>query len=223
MDFMKWITSLDDLLYEVTGWLLFFPLTLWRAVVRPVATMDYGEQQLALPDNEQYSAAVSPPLFLAIALLIAHGVSTALGQPDEIVTNRHGMAALINDDASALVLRLVVFAAFPIFAAARLVRRRGVPMDRATLRRPFYAQCYPTAVFALGLGIGTSLAITAWPAAILGGKLVICATIVNYIAVEARWFAAKLGIGYFRALGMVMLGLVEGVAVLIAVGFLLTR
>ncbi len=220
---MKWVASLDDLLYEVTGWLLFFPITLWRSVTRPIEMMDYGESQLALPDNEQYSASLSPPLFLAIALLIAHGVSAALGKADAIVSSRHGMASLINDDASALILRMIVFAAFPIFGAARLIRRKGIPLDRTTLRLPFYGQCYPAAVFALGLGIGANLIGTAYPAAIVGGVLLIVATIVNYVVVETRWFAAKLGIGYVRAFGAVILGLLEGVAVLISVGFLLTR
>lgn len=32
MDFMKWLNSLDELLYEVMSWLVFFPLTLWRAL-----------------------------------------------------------------------------------------------------------------------------------------------------------------------------------------------
>ena len=68
---MKWINSLDELLYEVMSWLLFFPLTLWRSIVHPFAMMDYADDQLALPDDQQYGAALSPPLFLAIALLMA--------------------------------------------------------------------------------------------------------------------------------------------------------
>lgn len=220
---MKWINSLDELLYEVTSWLLFFPLTLWRSVIRPIDTMDYAERQLALPESEQYRAALSPPLFLALALLIAHGVLLGLGQADEIIANRHGMAMLINDDASALVLRLIVFAAFPIFAAALLVRKTGMPIDRVTLRFPFYAQCHPTAILALGLGIGSDLLTTTRPLVIMSGLILMIASIVNYGIVETRWFAAKLDIGYFRAFGMVMIVLTEGIALLVAVGFLLSR
>ena len=36
MDFMKIIESLDEALYTVMGWLVFYPLTLWRALVRPL-------------------------------------------------------------------------------------------------------------------------------------------------------------------------------------------
>jgi hypothetical protein len=223
MDFMKWISSLDELLYEVTSWLLFFPLTLLRAVVHPVESMGYAERQLALPETEQYSAALSPPLFLTLALLITHGISAALGHVDTIIANRHGMASLIDDTSSELVLRLVVFAAFPLFAAAHMVRRSGIPLDRVTLRLPFYSQCYPTAVFALGLGIGASFIGMTYPPAILGGLILIIATIINYVVLETRWFAAKLGIGYVRAFGAVILVFIEGTALLMLISFLLTR
>jgi hypothetical protein len=223
MDFMKWIASLDELLYEVTSWLLFFPLTLWRSAVRPIDTMHYAEHQLALPETEQYGAALSPPLFLALALLISHGLAAAMGHADVIIANRHGMAGLINDDASELVVRLVVFAAFPIFAAARLVRRSGLPIDRASLRLPFYAQCYPTAVFALGLGVAMSLIQMTYLPAMLAGLVLIVVSIGTYLLVETRWFATKLGIGYLRAYGAVMLGFFEGTALLVFVTFLLTR
>jgi hypothetical protein len=223
MDFMKWISSLDELLYEVMSWLLFFPLTLWRTLTRPLAMMDYSGRQLALPENEQFSATLSPPLFLALALLVAHGVSAALGQTDAIVADRTGLAAMINDDASALVLRLVIFAAFPLLAAARLVRRLRVPLDRVSLREPFYAQCYPIALFALGFSVGVTLLSVGSPSLRVGGTMLICAAFLYYAAVETRWFAAKLGVGVVRAFGAMLLTLVEGFGLLILVGYLFTQ
>jgi hypothetical protein len=223
MDFMKWISSLDEFLYEVASWLLFFPLTLWRTLTRPLAMMDYADSQLALPDDEQYGAALSPPLFLALALLLAHGVSAALGQADAIVADRHGLAGLIDDDASALVLRLVVFAAFPLLAAARLLRRLRVPLDRGSLRLPFYAQCYPIALFALGLNFGFSLVKLGSHPLQVGGLLLICGAFAYYMTVETRWFAAKLGTGLLPALGAMLLTLIEAFALLLIVGYLFTR
>lgn len=220
---MKWINSLDELLYEVMSWLLFFPLTLWRSIVHPFAMMDYADDQLALPDDEQYGAALSPPLFLAIALLMAHAVSLALGQVDAIVADRHGLAGLVNDDASALVLRLVVFASFSLFTATRMVRRRGLPIDRNALCAPFYAQCYPTGVFALGIGIGISLARTTMPTTYMGGIGLVVASIVYYVIVETRWFAIKLETSYISAIGAVAITLFEAFTLFLIVGFLFTR
>jgi hypothetical protein len=88
MDFMKWLNSLDELLYEVMSWLLFFPITLWRSIVHPIRTMADIERQAALPEDAQYAAVLSPPLFLALALLLAHAASTALGQTDAIMASR---------------------------------------------------------------------------------------------------------------------------------------
>ncbi len=58
MDFMKWLNSLDEHLFEVVSWLVFLPLTLLRTLVRLMAMMDYADEQLAQPDDEQYAAAV---------------------------------------------------------------------------------------------------------------------------------------------------------------------
>lgn len=223
MDFMKWLNSLDELLYEVMSWLLFFPLTLWRAGVRPFRTMAEVARQAALPEPEQYGAVLSPPLFLSLGLLLAHAISTALGETDAIIANRHGLASLVDDNASALVLRVVVFAAFPLFLSARMIRAQRLPLDRTTLRRPFYEQCYPAAVFAIGLSLGTSFAILPRPELHASGQALIAATLLNYIVVETRWFERKLGCGVVRALASVMLGLLEGAMFLVFVGFLFTR
>ncbi len=220
MDFMKWLNSLDELLYEVMSWLLFFPLTLIRSIFRPMRIMAEIQQEAALPDDQRYKAVLSPPLFLALALLLAHAVATALGQVDTIILNHHGLAGLVNDNASALILRMIVFAAFPLFLAARLVRRGGSKLDRDTLQQPFYEQCYPAAVFALGLGAGTSLALDHHNAAALAGRGIVIASIGYYWIVETLWFARVLGITPVRAAGNVLLGLLEGAAFLLLVGIL---
>lgn len=223
MDFMRWLNSLDELLYEVMSWLLFFPLTLIRALLRPMAIMTEIERESALPDDQRYKAVLSPPLFLALALLLAHAVATALGQVDAIILNHKGLANLVNDNASALILRVIVFAAFPLFLAARLVRHSGRRLDRDTLQLPFYQQCYPAAVFALGLGAGTSLALDSHSIASIAGRGMVAASIGYYWIVETLWFARALAIGPVRAAGNVLLGLLEGTAFLIVVGILFTR
>lgn len=221
IDFMKWLNSLDELLYEVMSWLIFFPLTLWCAAVRPFWTMAQIELEAELPEDQQYAAVLSPPLFLALALLVGHGVSTALGETDAIIANRHGLAGLINDNASALVVRIIIFAGFPLFLAARLVRSRGAVLDRLALRRPFYEQCYPAAVFALGVTLGTSLAHVANPAIYRGGQLLVLASIAYFVVVETLWFSRQRGTGYLRTFGNVLWGLMQGLALMVLVAVLL--
>jgi len=181
------------------------------------------QEQVALPDDKQYSSVLSPPLFLSLSLLITHAVSAALGQTDAIIANQHGLAALVTDNSSALVLRVIVFASFPLFLAARLVRRRGLALDRDTLQQPFYEQCYPTAVFALGLGVGTSLTAASGEWAKAAGVALILASVINYVIVEVRWFARSIGCGYLRAARSVAIGLLEGSTFLLIISFLFTR
>lgn len=223
MDFMKWLNSLDEFLYEVMSWIVFFPRTLWLTIRRPMGMMDYADSQSGLPEEDQYSDALSPPLFLALALILAHGASAALGERDAIVANTHGLAAIVDDQTSALLLRLVIFAAFPLLMAMRLMRRQGEKLDRGTLRLPFYAQCYPAATFAFGMSMGVTLNHVAWEPARVAGSLLAAAAVIQYLFVETRWFATRLGLGPMRAFGVAALGFMEGFALLIVVGFLFTR
>lgn len=220
---MKWLNSLDELLFEVMSWLIFYPLTLWRTLIGPMSMMVYADEQLALPEDEQYAAAVSPPLFLALSLLLGHGVGTALGQTDKIIANQHGLAALVDDQTSALLLRLVVFAIFPLLMSVRLLRQRGEPIRRETLRLPFYGQCYPAAAFALVLSLGTTLA--SLPDRTISGVGIALVAVAHlyFLSVETRWFMVQLSVGVARGAGVALLALVQGYALFLLVGFFFTR
>jgi hypothetical protein len=223
MDFMKWLNSLDELLYEVMSWLLFFPLTLWQAISQPLATMQAVGQQDALPDDQQYVRLLSPPLFLTLGLLLAHGLATALGQTDAIVANRHGLAGLVDDATTALLLRVIVFASFPLFLAARFVRRSGKQLDRKTLKQPFYEQCFPGAIFALGVSVATSLLLSgeAWGRVV--GLGLLPATVLYFLSVETRWFSLHAGGKPAWAFASVAVALLQGALFVIVVGFVFTR
>jgi hypothetical protein len=220
MNFMQWLSSLDELLYEVMSWIVFFPVTLWRTIRRPIAMMDYADRQLQLPEDAQYAETMSPPLFLALSLLIAHIAELSLGRANAIVTSRKGLAAFIDDDTSLLLMRLILFSIFPLIMAVLLVRRRGIPLDRTTLKLPFYAQCYPAAAFALAIGTGTVM-LQFEPVYLRGaGTILTVGAIIFYLIVQTRWFARQTGSGMGRALVTASLGLLGGFAALVAAGVL---
>lgn len=222
MDFMKWLNSLDELLYEVISWLLFYPVTLVRTLVGPIAMMRYADSQLRLPEDEQYRSALSPPLFLALTLLLAHLSATALGETDRLVADHHGLANMIDDDSSALAFRLLVFSIFPLLLSLHYVWRRRLPLDRGSLRLPFYAQCYPAAVFALGMSIGTILIGLKSDTAHLSGFAVMLVAIILYLGVEARWFAIQFRTGVVRGGVTALAALAEGMVLLAGAGALLS-
>ncbi|MBX7489423.1 hypothetical protein K3177_12945 [Qipengyuania sp. GH25] len=78
MHFMQLLKSLDELLYEVMSWLVFFPLTLWRTLTQPITMMEYADSELHDPEEQQYEDALSPPLFLLLAILITQAISMSV-------------------------------------------------------------------------------------------------------------------------------------------------
>ena len=222
---MKWLSSLDELLYEVMGWAVFLPLTLWRTATQPLQMMAYAEEQLALPPEDRFDRALRPPLFLALVMLASHGVSTALGEQDAVLRNQHGLGAAIRDDTSALVLRILCFAIFPLVMSVLFIAVSRRPLTRATLKPGFYAQCYPAATFALFESTGVALATIAGTSTFMSGAAValIAVGLGYYLSTESRWLKRRLGRGYVSASLIALGGLFIGLALLFGVGLLFTR
>ncbi len=138
MNFMQLLKSLDDLLYEVMSWLVFYPVTMWRALTRPLKMMDYSDAELGDRVEEQYTDTLSPPLFLLLSLIISHLVELAsIGGQPALVSEYRGLAGPVDDDTSLLILRLLMFSIFPLIMATRLVRKQRIGLTRDTLRPPF--------------------------------------------------------------------------------------
>jgi len=214
MEFLKFIRSIEELLYEVMTWLLFYPRTLWRVVVRPGSLVDETTRELGEDDDEQFLDLVSPPLFLMLSILLAHALELTAhlaAGPQQSELARRVMASEVN----LLVFRVVVFSLFPLVMATGLLKRQGQPVDRKTLRRPFYLQCFYAAPFAIFTSIGVILARLDMPMPLrAGGVLLWLAATGWYLAVQAHWFRRLLGIGPVRGLAIALARL--------AVGFLLT-
>lgn len=221
MDFMKWLNSLDELLYEVMSWLIFFPLTLWRSIARPLRMMEYADFELRDAEDRQFEDTLSPPLFLLVALLISHGVALVLGEADNvIVQDNHGLASLVSDDSSLLILRLGIFSLFPLIYGAMLLRSKRVRITRPALKAPFYAQCYAAAPFALLLGIGTDLTTKGGALGQWGGGAITVA-VIWYLVVQAAWFRHHLPAGFIRGAVYSILGFLLTSTAAIAFGWLI--
>lgn len=219
MDFMKIIESLDEALYTVMGWLIFYPMTLWRALIRPLEMMAYADREISDRPEDQYDDAIRPPLFLFLTLLISHGIEvTVIGQ-NPILKSRHGLAALVDSDLALLALRLMFFSLFTLMMAVRLLHCRKVRLTHASLRRPFYGQCYTAAPFALLAGAGALLSSMARPGAHLAGSLVLIGAGLWYLGVQMLWFSKKLGISRLAGLGQAMIAMLF--ACLLFIGFAL--
>jgi hypothetical protein len=198
MDFLRIIRSLEELLYEVMGWLVFYPRTLWRIVVDPVSMMRYSDREQGDAPERQYADTLSPPLFLMLTVLVAHGFALAMGA--KLPEARTAIAKLLlSSEQNLLILRSILFSIFALVAATTLIRRQRRELDRNTLRAPFYTQCYLTAPFALAISVAATL--VGMPAQTVHavGSALTLAGIIWYVWVETRWFGLELELGPGRA------------------------
>ena len=214
MNFMQLLQTLDNLLYEVMSWLVFFPITLWRTFTRPLSMMEYADSALHDRLETRYEDTLSPPLFLMLALLVAHALGLALGDGvNPIVASQRGLAAYIDSDSKLLLLRMVLFSIIPLMLAAGLLVGLHRPVTREGLKAPFYAQCYPAGAFALALGIGTQLVQHEHNTVLLVGRAIMIIAPLAYFTLQLAWFRRHLRRGMFAAT------FYAGMAIFLGLGF----
>ena len=203
MDLYKLIKSLEEFLYEVATWLLFYPRTFWIALTRPAALAVYTDVELGENVDDQFTDVVSPPMFFLLTLLLAHALELAthlhFGEHKSELAHK-----VFESDSSLLVFRSIAYCLFPVFMANGLMRRLHQPVDRNTLRRPFYIQCFFTAPFILLTSVAGILIQWNVVEVQLVGVVVWLAVTARYLVVETRWFRERLGATRARAFGIAL-------------------
>ena len=217
MDFMRLLQSLEELLYELVSWFVFYPVTLWRTLTRPQQMMRYADAELGDRLEERYKDTLSPPLFLLLTLLFAHGLELALiAHRDDAM-----LPKLLRNDTNLLMLRTFLFSLFPLLMAVRLLGKAGTVLDRETLKPPFYSQCYVAAPFSFGISAGMNLARMGDDVSLVAGGVVTVLSLLWYGIAEVRWFAHDLGISRFAAFWLVMRTILEAIVLLVLVAALI--
>lgn len=221
MDFLNIIRSIEELLYEVMAWMVFYPRTLWRTVRNPYEMMRYSEVEATEAPEKQYTDTLSPPLFLILSILITHGIEVAARENAFLLHGGLG-AEIVKSQEALLALRGIAFSVFPIMFALAALSHLGRKIDRDHLRAPFFSQCYVAAPFALTLGLA-SVAVR-WPLDPLrhAGLAAVAAVIIWYIWLQTRWLSAHLGISIPRSLALAIWTFLKSLAI-IAVGTLALR
>lgn len=212
MDFMRLLKSVEELLYELVTWILFYPLTLWRCVRRPVAMMKYAERELGDEGEEQYDDALSPPIFLLITLFLAHLLELGLAVPAQA-----SLPAFLQDDKNLLLYRAVAYSLFPLLLALLDVRHRGVKLTRQLLRPSFYSQSYVAAPFVLSFDIAVLVGRQGFGAAVSLGIATFALGLAWYCGAQIAWFTKVRGVNAGRAVAMVLGTVLLGFAAVLAV------
>lgn len=197
---MKLLKSIEELLYELITWFVFYPLTFWRIVTRPIAMLTYAQQELTEKDDAQFDDAVSPPILLLLTLVILHVLEAVFSRDTAV------LPVLLQDDRNLLVFRALAFSLFPLLFATLRLRLTGARLTRTTLKPAFYSQSYATVPLVLAFSVGMQLLGASdrlaggwvWGAALaLGG-------IFWYLAVETVWFSRNGEMSRLRALVMTL-------------------
>jgi hypothetical protein len=198
MGFLSLLRSIEDLLYELMTWLLFYPRTLWQVIRHPVRMAAYSDTEQKDTPEEQYTDTLSPPLFLVLSILIAHAIELSLHT--RIGAPREGFAkSLLSSQENLLFLRCILFSIYPLTFASTLVMRSEHDLDRNTLRGPFFSQCYLAGLFALLLSVGTILAQLQDQRLLVAAMGVTLLGLVWYITVQAIWFRDHLALSRGRS------------------------
>jgi hypothetical protein len=198
MDFMRILQSLEEFLYEIMGWLVFYPRAIWRTLRHPVAVAVYTGQQLEQPRDEQFTEMVSPPLMLILTIVLAHLIElgTRNGAPTiDTVLGRE----LFSSEQMIIATRSVVFCFFGLFGAMGMLRHQRQPTNRDSLRKPFYIHCYLLAPFALGLAIASTVISFAKGNWILAGGALLVLSCLWYAWAQIAIYARILQVSWWRA------------------------
>lgn len=212
MNFFNLLQSLDELLYEVMSWLVFYPITLWRTLVRPLQMMDYSDSEQGDASDQQYTDTLSPPLFLLLSLIIVHAAEIALVGNDAVVSSKVGLSAFVSNNTDLIMLRIVTYSLFPVMMATRMVRAQKLQVNRDTLRAPFYSQCYVAAVLAMMLGSAVILIKLAHGWSVLAGAGLAFFGLLWFGFLQTAWFNQHLKCGRLRAFGHASRAMVESLA-----------
>lgn len=195
---MKLLKSLEELLYELASWLVFYPITFWRSVVRPLEMMRYADGELDDAPEEQYDDTMSPPLFLLITLLLSQELPSAMPSAYDMAT----IPKALSSDTNLLIARGVIFSIFPLVMAVTINRRKAVRLTRTTLRPPFFSQCFVVAPFALAGSLGFDLMLIPEQKAVFEGMATLVIALAWYAQAEVRWFRLDLAIQTPLAIGL---------------------
>jgi hypothetical protein len=199
LDFIGIIRSLEELLYEVMGWLIFYPRTLWRILVRPDQTTRYSEEEQDDTSAGRYSDTLSPPLLLMITLVITHALGVSVGVDGPKAAGEIG-EALVGSPRNLLITRALIFATIPLVIAGIALQGRGIPIDRQTLRMPFYSQCFLLTPFALMMQTAMLLPRIAESASAVAAGLALVA-LVWFVWAQTSWFARRMALSRRKAFG----------------------
>ena len=217
MNALTLLRSVEELLYEVVSWLVFYPKTLWMTLSRPLRTLAYSDREQHDKPDQQYLDTLSPPLFLVLSILLAHGIELAAGL--HLDQSRTALGRMItSNDQTLLSVRALAFSLYTVAYATLFLLLSKKRIDRETVRAPFFAQCFLSGALAILTSVGTTGIRYPSDVATLAGLALILATVVWFLWVQTRWLARIEGVGRAAAFGWSVAAFAASTGAVIGIG-----
>ncbi len=222
VDLIRLLRSLEEFLYELMSWLVFYPRTLARILGNPVAVARYTGLQLKQDQERQFTEMVSPVLMLILSVVLAHGLELAM--KEDVDANAHSLQGILFSTEQGLLLtRSVVYAVFALFPALLVMRRQRIALDRDSLREPFYVQAYLAAPFAVLTSMASVLLRAPDKVLALLGAAILLGAAVWYVTAQAAVFRDRLTLGRWHALCLALGSVLSACLILFAMLLILVN
>lgn len=199
MNVLTILRSVEELLYEVMSWLLFYPRTLFMTLRHPIKTMRYSDSEQRDKPDQQYLETLSPPLFLVLSILLAHGIEMVFGFRVEGGGHTALGRMVTGSDQNLLAYRALIFSLSPLLFAWTFLKLSGRKIDRDTLRTPFFSQCYLAGATAILISLATLGVRDPREWTTLAGVAVVLIVTVWYLVIQHRWLMQVVGVTRPRA------------------------
>lgn len=156
MDLIRLLRSLEEFLYELVGWLVFYPRTFWRTLCRPGFMARYTRDELLKPQESRFQETISPVLMLILTVALAHGIELTLRMALPS-TESPVSQVLMGSEEGIMLTRSAFFCIYALGAALGTLRHQRAILTRDTMREPFSIQAFLACPFVLALAAGELL------------------------------------------------------------------
>jgi hypothetical protein len=213
MDFSAVVKQIEQFIFELLMWVIFYPYTLVRVVFRPTRMLGYVSREIVADPDTAFASAIRPPLFLFLCIAVGSVIAPIGAEQARILEQNEVGRFLTASWINLLAFRTLGFSVFALTGALIFDLITPGEVTRHSLTLPFYQQCYVCGPFALGLSPALVRLDTGQEILLL----VLLALEIWLLVVQTLFFRRLVVTGWFRSFLLALAVLVIGNAGLVAI------
>jgi hypothetical protein len=150
MDFSAVVKQIEQFIFELLMWVIFYPYTLVRILLRPTPMLRYVSREIAADPDTAFGSAIRPPLFLFLCIAIGSIIAPIAPEQAKALASTEAGRFLTASWVNLLAFRTLGYSVFALAGALIFDLITPGEVTRNSLKLPFYQQCYVCGPFALG-------------------------------------------------------------------------